>query len=332
MITELLISEIIIGERHRKDVGDVSDLAQSITAVGQLQPIVITSDKRLIAGRRRMLACEKIGLQTVLATVADDVTTARHLLIAERDENTCRKSFTPIEAVALGKSLEELESPAAKKRRESGNNQHTEASGNLPEPSKRQTRDIVAEAVGMSGRTYEKAKAVVAAATAPDASPEIIEAARQMNETGKVDPAFKIVQAAKSPLSADSTEIKGKPVTATDVDHTRLKVRDLVQPLIIRIRATSKTAVEALPGLQHDLEKFADEIQELADEIFTKTVAEKYQTEPAPPKVWSIDDDMSKFRALRDKLEPNWTDDFDRASMKRFFSQFANEISTSEAP
>ncbi len=272
MITELLISEIIIGERHRKDVGDVSDLAQSITAVGQLQPIVITSDKRLIAGRRRMLACEKIGLQTVLATVADDVTTARHLLIAERDENTCRKSFTPIEAVALGKSLEELESPAAKKRRESGNNQHTEASGNLPEPSKRQTRDIVAEAVGMSGRTYEKAKAVVAAATAPDASPEIIEAARQMNETGKVDPAFKIVQAAKSPLSADSTEIKGKPVTGTDVDHTRSKVRDLVKKLISRIKPTSKTAVEALPGLQHDLEKFADEIQELAAEIYTKSI------------------------------------------------------------
>lgn len=57
-----------------------------------------------------------------------------------------------------------------------------------------------------------------------------------------------------------------------------------------------------------------------------KEVAEKYQTIPAPPKVWSIDDDMSKFRALRDKLEPNWTDDFDRASMQQFFRQFANEI------
>ena len=57
-----------------------------------------------------------------------------------------------------------------------------------------------------------------------------------------------------------------------------------------------------------------------------KEVSEKYQTIPAPPKVWSIDDDMSKFRSLRDKLEPNWTDDFDRASMQQFFRQFATEI------
>jgi hypothetical protein len=36
------------------------------------------------------------------------------LLRAERDENTCRKDFTPLEAVALGESLEGIERKAAK--------------------------------------------------------------------------------------------------------------------------------------------------------------------------------------------------------------------------
>jgi hypothetical protein len=52
----------------------------------------------------------------------------------------------------------------AKKRQEVGINQYSEPSGNFPEGSKGRTRDQVAEAIGMSGRTYEKAKKVAEAA------------------------------------------------------------------------------------------------------------------------------------------------------------------------
>ena len=37
-------------------------------------------------------------------------------LRAERDENTCRKDFTPSEAVAIGKAIEDLEKPKARER------------------------------------------------------------------------------------------------------------------------------------------------------------------------------------------------------------------------
>lgn len=65
----------------------------------------------------------------------------------------------PSEAVALGAELEAIEKPKAKARMVDAH----ASPGNLPE-QKASVRDVVAPAVGMSPRTYEKAKAVVAAA------------------------------------------------------------------------------------------------------------------------------------------------------------------------
>ena len=81
-------------------------------------------------------------------------------MIAVRDENTCRKDFCPTEAVALGGRLEKLLKPEAEKREKSGK----KPTGKLPEGQKGDTRGAVGSAVGMSGQTYEKARAVVEAA------------------------------------------------------------------------------------------------------------------------------------------------------------------------
>jgi hypothetical protein len=68
-------------------------------------------------------------------------TDAALLLQAERDENTCRKDFTPSEAVAIGKELEELERPKAAERK-SGRPKKAEEKtpGKFPEVNG-QTRD-----------------------------------------------------------------------------------------------------------------------------------------------------------------------------------------------
>jgi len=65
-----------------------------------------------------------------------------------------------MEIVELGRKIEAIERPEAAKRKTAGANQHTEPSGNFPEGSKGQTRDKVGEALGVSGKTYEKLKAV----------------------------------------------------------------------------------------------------------------------------------------------------------------------------
>jgi ParB family chromosome partitioning protein len=194
----ITVTEVRVGPRHRKDLGDLTGLAHSIQAVGLLQPIVITPDRQLIAGQRRLEAVKLLGWAEVPARVVD----LENIVRGEHDENVQRKPFTPSEAVAIGRALEAQERPKAARRQAAGRarrrrgqkNPVASGPGNLPEPEtapgdKGDTRDKVATAVGLSAKTYEKAKAVVAAAEAdPEANGHLVE---QMDRTGKVDPAFR---------------------------------------------------------------------------------------------------------------------------------------------
>jgi ParB family transcriptional regulator, chromosome partitioning protein len=63
------IASITIGNRHRRDMGDLRALASSIADVGLLHPIVVTPDGMLIAGERRLAACKLLGWTEIPATV-----------------------------------------------------------------------------------------------------------------------------------------------------------------------------------------------------------------------------------------------------------------------
>lgn len=181
--------------RHRKKVGNFLNLVNSIKAVGLLHPVVLRKDLKLVAGERRICAYERLGREEIEATITDKLDDATAFLRAEQDENTCRLEFSPTEAVAVGRALEQLERPKANERKKSGINQYSEPSGKLPGGSGGYTRDKVGAAVGMSGRTYDYAKAVVAAA---EEDPETFqEIADEMDRTGKVKPAYNAVLAIK---------------------------------------------------------------------------------------------------------------------------------------
>jgi len=64
------ISEIKIGKRFRKDLGDIDALAQSIKEIGLLQPIIITKNNNLIAGLRRIEAYKKLGRDEIPVFIA----------------------------------------------------------------------------------------------------------------------------------------------------------------------------------------------------------------------------------------------------------------------
>ena len=55
-----LITDIKIGKRHRRDMGDLKGLADSIATVGLLQPIGVTETNELVFGERRLRACRDI--------------------------------------------------------------------------------------------------------------------------------------------------------------------------------------------------------------------------------------------------------------------------------
>ena len=47
------IGSIIINDRTRKDFGDINSLAESISSVGLLQPIIINDNNESIDGQRK---------------------------------------------------------------------------------------------------------------------------------------------------------------------------------------------------------------------------------------------------------------------------------------
>jgi hypothetical protein len=176
------IAYIIVGERHRKDMGDISALAASIRELGLLHPVVITPDSKLIAGERRLRAVESLGWTEIPVTVID----LKQVVRGEFAENDHRKDFTPSEAVAIKRALEPLEKVAAKERQGARTDKHP---GKLPTSSKGRAADKAAKATGMARRTLEKAEAIVATA---EAEPEKFGKLREdMDRTGRADGPYK---------------------------------------------------------------------------------------------------------------------------------------------
>ncbi len=56
----LPINEIIVEERFRKDLGDITSLADSMRRLGLIQPVVVNKEKRLVAGGRRLAAAREL--------------------------------------------------------------------------------------------------------------------------------------------------------------------------------------------------------------------------------------------------------------------------------
>lgn len=216
-----LISDIQIGDRVRQDMGDLRGLAESIEKNGLLHPVVVTSGGLLVAGHRRLEAVKLLGWAEVPVTVVD----VADLLSAERDENEERKDFTPTEAVAIGRLIEErhreriaeqlhdqrVKANAIKAAKASGDSiKLIQLGGELPALG--QTREVAAKAVGMGASKYDRAKAVVSAA---EADPERFgDLPAKMDETGNVSGTYRELERRKADRpggEAPSPESKPKP-------------------------------------------------------------------------------------------------------------------------
>lgn len=217
----LAVDSVMVADRYRKEIGDVSDLAKSIVDVGLLNPITVREwhgGYRLVAGERRLTAFRQLGLAEIPARVARDIADARDALVAERDENTARKPMLPSEATALGMAIEEMERPAAAQRR----------AANLPNGSRDpfgaegagRARDIAADAIGMGEATYRRIKTLVS--LADDEDHEVREASRSavaaIDSGAPVRSEYDRVAAVRSAVAADASVGKQKRAN----DHSGL--------------------------------------------------------------------------------------------------------------
>ncbi len=192
-ITTQKVSDIKVLNRHRRVLGDITMLARSIEEVGLLQPVVIRPDGTLVAGARRIAAFKKLNRDKIPVYIAKNLEDEILHVSAERDENTCRKNFLPSEAVAIGRTLEERIAKDAKQRQAVAGPKEgpgkKSGGGKLPQAVQGKAREIIGAHVGMSGSTYERAKAVILAAEEkPEKFQPILE---EMDRTGKVNGAFK---------------------------------------------------------------------------------------------------------------------------------------------
>jgi ParB-like chromosome segregation protein Spo0J len=264
------IDLIRVEDRHRADLGDLSDLAASIASKGLLHPVVVTQGGRLIAGQRRLEACRSLGWSDVPVTFTSDREDAISLLEMERDENTCRKDMKPSERVALGRALEALEAPKAAQALANGQSAGGRARHGLLSvpPNEEQkkpydTREVVAPAVGMSTATYSRAKQLVQAAEAGDEDAAAGVAA--MDRTNKVTPAYERWKGRKVNDPDKAGPARAAPESRTERAE---QIRSMAE------QAYSTRQIAATMGLHEGTVKNICrdfDIDVSADKIFAKT-------------------------------------------------------------
>ncbi|MET8520830.1 ParB N-terminal domain-containing protein [Nocardioides sp. NPDC004968] len=213
--TERTLDAITVGVRHRKDLGDVDELAHSINEIGMLQPITITPDGVLVCGHRRLEAVRRLGWRTVKVWIRSGISNRLTELLAQQDENSLHKPLSPTEQADLYTELKALYAEEAQRRQEASrfgaddvdsraSSAGVNGSGDSPEPlpNSRESRYQAAKMVTGSG-SYQRLdhikflQAVAADSFQPPTVRELATAELAAVESGSpVEPAYRKVQAA----------------------------------------------------------------------------------------------------------------------------------------
>jgi ParB-like chromosome segregation protein Spo0J len=155
------LESIAVPENRLRELRDYSGLATSMAKVGLLQPITVTKQNVLVAGRHRLEAARSLGWKTIPAFVVEEDTLANRL--QEIDENLKRLDLTVWEQ---SKHAEERERvlEAMGERAKRGDNRHSRPAtvAGLDQDGApatvagaRTTADVANEA-GMSERSWQQ--------------------------------------------------------------------------------------------------------------------------------------------------------------------------------
>lgn len=250
------VDSIVVGARHRTDAGDLDALAASIDQLGLLQPVTVTPDRVLVCGWRRLEAVKRLGWKSIKVWVRSGISDPVTALLAERDENTQRKDYTPLEREALYREIKELlREDAARRqaetrfggarRNENKKTGKTDADGGVHRtaPVRPDNPMEVAQDRGGQGKVREQAALIVTGrksqntlerlsilvdltrdATQPDHIRSLAaEALARIQDGHPVYPEYEAVRAALAATDPDQQTIE--PVTASDVQELLATVR-----------------------------------------------------------------------------------------------------------
>lgn len=236
---EIAIGDVRVGERARKEYGDLETLKASIVEHGLLHPIVLLPDNYLLCGGRRLEAYRQLGEQYIPFRRVSTQGDAISRLKAERDENTCRKEMTPSELVAIGKKLEELKRPEAAARQGIRNDLATSRPAGR-EVRHHDTREEIADALGLSTSQYSRMRRVVEAAsdeTLDDDTRLVALIAQEEMDSGKIT-----VNAAAEKVKAARAKVPAPPPAPPANDRPRNVPREQRVEQIRELADTGRTS------------------------------------------------------------------------------------------
>lgn len=170
-IISVPVKDVRIINRIRQELGDISSLAENIKTNGLLSPILITHDRKLLAGERRLTACRELGWLEIPAIIKS-VNDAEQELYIEIAENINRKSFTKEERVNCGLKIERIEKVKAEERQKARLIQFKQRNDTVTQNLGQRANDftkhdsssggIVAKQLGISEEQYRREKFIVA--------------------------------------------------------------------------------------------------------------------------------------------------------------------------
>lgn len=143
------IDKIVVGNRIRKDFGDIQELADNIKKNGLLNPLTVNGDYKLLAGERRLKACKLLGWSQVDVRMVKSEDEAQDIDI-ELSENNVRRNFSGSELAEGIRRQMDIEAEKARERMAEGGR-----SGKISLPSG-QARDKAGEHFGISGKQAQK--------------------------------------------------------------------------------------------------------------------------------------------------------------------------------
>jgi ParB-like chromosome segregation protein Spo0J len=155
--TAQLPVERIEVDHLRRPVSDaqVADLIDSITRLGLLQPLVVTTKNKLVTGRHRLEAVRRLGWVAVPVVVVE--LSDLEARLAAVDENLVRNDLTRLERFEHVVQRAELVA-ALGQRKKAGRPRNADTVSGFT-----QTTADIAAASGLSGRTLQRAAKIVTA-------------------------------------------------------------------------------------------------------------------------------------------------------------------------
>lgn len=159
-MNEINISDIVVLNRLRQDLGNLDNLTEDIRTNGLQNPILVQDLKngkyKLIAGERRLESIKNLGYTKIQARITD-IKNEDDAIELEISENVNRKSFNLYELVLCGIELEKIEKKKAEARQKNGTK--IDLSQNF---GKGRVDEIIAKKLGIgSHEQYRKYKKIV---------------------------------------------------------------------------------------------------------------------------------------------------------------------------